>query len=324
LNKTHDYAGIADNQLRTLHHIGVFNGDKPSAGKSGLVNPYDSNEDLNARVRSYLHVNCSVCHVDAGGGNARMELAITTKPEKMNLLGAWPQHDSFGIENAMLVAPGDPRRSLVYQRLSRRGRGQMPPLVSTVRDDKAVALFRDWISSMKPTQAFVRDWKLDELVPALERVRQGRSFDSGRNAFRETGCNQCHRLAGDGGTIGPDLTGVGQRVSPQDLLEAILLPSKKIADGFATCEIETRDGEVITGRIERETERALIVRQAAGTDPPMEIRKSDVRRREMSKISNMPTGLLNSLDEYHVLDLLAYLISDGDSEHAAFRQITPQ
>ena len=157
-------------------------------------------------------------------------------------------------------------------------------------------MFRDWIAGMKPTNSFVRDWNVDELVPALTRVRQGRSFASGRSAFRETGCNQCHRLAGDGGTIGPDLTGVAQRLSSSDLLEAILLPSKKITDGFATCEIETRDGEVINGRVEHETDRVLIVRQTAGTDPPMEIRKADVRRREMSKISNMPTGLLNSLD----------------------------
>jgi putative heme-binding domain-containing protein len=318
LNTAHAYGDVADSQLRTLHHIGIFNGDKPAPGKGTLVNPYHSEEDLHARARSYLHVNCSVCHVEAGGGNARVELSITTKAEKMNLIGAWPQHDSFGIANAMLIAPGDPARSIVLQRISRRGRGQMPPLVTRTIDEKGVALIRDWIASMTPAQKFVREWKLDDLLPGLARLQHGRSADSGRSAFREIGCNQCHRFAGEGGTIGPDLSGIGQRLSPRDLLESVVLPSKEIADGFATCDIETKDGEVINGRIEREDDRILLLRQTTATDPPTEIRKADIRRRAMSQISNMPTGLLNSLEEPQILDLLAYLISDGKSEHPAF------
>ena len=64
----------------------------------------------------------------------------------MRLLGARPQHDTFGIADAMLVAPGAPDRSVLIHRLSRRGRGQMPPLVSNRVDDRAVKLFRDWIA----------------------------------------------------------------------------------------------------------------------------------------------------------------------------------
>ena len=50
-----------------------------------------------------------------------MELGFTTKPERMNLLSARPQHDTFGIDNAMLVFPGDPDRSILHQRMARRG-----------------------------------------------------------------------------------------------------------------------------------------------------------------------------------------------------------
>src|SRR5688572_30660141 len=95
-----------------------------------LVDPYDTAQTLEARARSYLHVNCSVCHFDAGGGNSKMDLRFTVKPERMELFSARPQHDTFGIDNAMLVFPGDPDRSILCQRLSRRGRGQMPPLVT--------------------------------------------------------------------------------------------------------------------------------------------------------------------------------------------------
>ena len=319
LNKVHDYGAVKDNQLRTLQHIGVFTG-KP--GTNILVDPYDSTQNLNARARSYLHANCSVCHVDAGGGNSKMDLRFTVKPERMELFSARPQHDTFGIDNAMLVFPGDPDRSILYQRLSRRGRGQMPPLVSSVVDERALSLFRDWIREMKPEQAFVRDWKLDDLLPSLERVKQSRSFESGRTAFRQTGCIQCHRFASEGGSVGPDLSGVGRRVSPRDLLESIVLPSKTITEGYATTEIETKSGEVIAGRIEREDDRVVIMRPPTATEEMITIRKADIRQRALSKTSNMPTGMLNALDESGILDLLAYLISDGESNHAAFHSRT--
>ena len=319
LDKIHDYGGVRDNQLRTLKHIGVFTGSLPKPSAAGLVDPYDSSQNLDQRARSYLHVNCSVCHVEAGGGNSKMELGFTTKPERMNLFSARPQHDTFGIDNAMLISPGEPERSILYQRVSRRGRGQMPPLVTAVVDDQAVALFRDWIHEMKPEQKFVRDWKLDDLVPLLEQVKQGRSFESGRAAFRQTGCVQCHRFAGEGGSVGPDLSGIGRRLSARDLLESIVLPSNLIAEGYATTEIETKSGEVVTGRVEREDERTVGIRSLVATEEMVTIRKADIRRRGFSQISNMPMGIVNTLSEAQILDLLAYLIAEGDSSHAAFR-----
>ncbi|MEO8429646.1 MAG: c-type cytochrome, partial [Verrucomicrobiota bacterium] len=324
LNKVHDYSGIRDNQLRTLQHIGLFTGSipKPPAELTKLVDPYGPNQDREARARSYLHANCSVCHVDAGGGNSKMELSFTNAQERMNVVGARPQHDTFGIDNAMLISPGDPERSILYQRLARRGRGQMPPLVTTIVDERMVELVRDWIRDMEPKHKFVQDWKMEDLLPALERIKSERSFESGRDAFRQTGCSQCHRFAGEGGSVGPDLTGVGRRLSPHDLLESILLPSKVIVEGYAMTEIETASGEVVAGRIEREDDRVVVLRPVSAIEDSVTIKRTDVRRRALSQISNMPTGILNTLPETQVLDLLAYLVSDGDVEHVAFRSGT--
>jgi putative heme-binding domain-containing protein len=323
LTKVHDYGGVRDNQLRTLQHIDVFTGTLPKPEADRLVDPYDTNQSLDARARSYLHVNCSVCHVESGGGNSKMELGYTTKPERMNLLSARPQHDTFGIDNAMLVFPGDPDRSILYQRMSRRGRGQMPPLVTTIVDERAVALFRDWIREMKPDQKFVHDWKMDELLPSLNKVKEGRSFDRGRAAFRQTGCIQCHRFAGEGGSVGPDLRGCGHRLSARDLLESIILPSKSIAEGYALTEIKTTSGEVVTGRIEREEESVVSIRPLAANEEVVTIHKTEINQRTVSKISNMPPSMLNILDEAQILDLLAYLISDGESAQSAFHSQAP-
>jgi len=322
MNKDHDYAVTRANQLRTLEHIGLFSNALPKNRESRpkLANPYDAAADLEARARSYLHANCSVCHVEAGGGNARMELGFGRDRTKMDLIGARPQHDTFGIDNAMLVAPGDSERSVLLQRISRRGPGQMPPLMTASVDKQAVQLFRDWISQMKPEKAFVRDWQLDDLLPALNDAASGRSFESGKAAFRETGCVQCHRFAREGGSVGPDLAGVGKRLSRRDLLESIVLPSKAIAEQYAATEIETKDGELVAGRVEQEDDKTIVIRTHPQAIDNTVIPKSQVLRRRLSKTSNMPTGMINVLEKDAVLDLLAYLLSDGQASDPLFKR----
>jgi uncharacterized repeat protein (TIGR03806 family) len=311
LNRPHGGATSGENQLATFERLGVFSKPlpKPPGELAKLANPYDSTHDLDARARAYLQVNCSVCHVSAGGGNAKMELGVATERAKMELIEARPQHDSFGIANAMLVAPGDPDRSVLVHRLARRGRGQMPPLVSARVDDAAVELLRSWIATIPPNRPLVQAWKMDDLAPALEELKSGRSVETGRTAFRDTGCAQCHRLGGEGGTVGPDLTDVARRLSTAELLEAIIEPSKKIADEYATWLVQTDDGQTLSGRIDREDERLLVLRETSSTVPPREIDKSTVIARRKADTSNMPAGIVNVLHKHEILDLLAYLLA---------------
>jgi glucose/arabinose dehydrogenase len=115
-----------------------------------LVNPYDKSADLTERAKSYLHANCSICHIEAGGGNAQMELEYRVALDKMRLIDVAPIHHKFGIAEARLVAPGDPDRSVLLHRVSKRGPGQMPQLATNVVDEEAVAMLREWIASLKP------------------------------------------------------------------------------------------------------------------------------------------------------------------------------
>ena len=153
MNKVHNYGAVSDNQLRTLNHINVFKKplSKSPEEYSKLVNPYNPKEPLEARARSYLHAACANCHVHTGGGNARIVLDFTTALDKTYSVGFRPQHDAYGIPDAMLVAPGDPERSILYQRVARRDEGQMPPLATSQPDLQAAQLLYDWISQMKPT-----------------------------------------------------------------------------------------------------------------------------------------------------------------------------
>ena len=115
-----------------------------------LVDPYDAKADLTARARSYLHANCAQCHVEAGGGNAQMELEFTTTLERMRIVDVKPLHHTFGLPDARLVAPGNPERSALLHRVANRDAGHMPPLATSVVDQQAVRLLRDWIAQLKP------------------------------------------------------------------------------------------------------------------------------------------------------------------------------
>ncbi len=114
-----------------------------------LVDPYERKNDLTARARAYLHSNCSSCHVEAGGGNAQINLEYAAALAKMNLIDVRPQHHTFNLTDARLIAPGHPERSVLLHRMSQRKEGHMPPLASSLVDRAAVELMRDWIKQMK-------------------------------------------------------------------------------------------------------------------------------------------------------------------------------
>ncbi len=311
LDQEQSYGAVSDNQLRAWEHAGLFTEPLPDRDDSQtrLVDPYDDQQPLEARARSYLHVNCSACHMEAGGGNAKMELGWNTTKERMNLVSARPQHDTFGVDNAMLVHPGDPERSVLWQRLRRRGSGQMPPVVSRAVDERAVRLFQDWIAQLPPDRPLVKQWTHDDFPSNWEQSMAERSVEAGERHFRGTGCIQCHRLGQEGGVVGPDLAAVGQRLKPAEMLEAILLPSKVIAAGYAGVTIETTDGRLITGRIEQEDAAKLIVRPASSTEPSVVIPITDVVARHPLEISNMPSGTVDVLQQDEIIDLVAFLLS---------------
>lgn len=112
-----------------------------------LVDPYDVSQNLDSRARSYLHANCSQCHVEAGGGNAQINLEAAIPFAKTNMLDE-PRHHRFGIASARIVAPGAPERSVLLHRVSQRGPGKMPQLATEIVDHAAVEMLTEWIREL--------------------------------------------------------------------------------------------------------------------------------------------------------------------------------
>jgi putative heme-binding domain-containing protein len=174
--------------------------------------------------------------------------------------------------------------------------------------------------AVKP-RPFVRKWKVDDLLPVVEKGLRGRDFDRGRRLFGEAQCFACHRFDNEGGSQGPDLTGVSGRFSPRDLLESIIEPSKEVSDQYAAVIITTTRGKTITGRVVNLQGDTLIVNTNMLDPNALEhVNVRQIESKEKSKVSMMPEGLLDTLREDEVLDLVAYLLSRGDRHHKMFKK----
>jgi putative heme-binding domain-containing protein len=171
----------------------------------------------------------------------------------------------------------------------------------------------------KAQRKMVREWKTPDLQPALPSVAKGRDYSRGKSAFTDAQCVTCHRFNGEGGAIGPDLTGVGARYSPADILTSILEPSAVISEQYAAQTFTLKNGDDVSGRLLEEDGDALVVLTDPLAGRKTVLKKGDVASRAISKISPMPEGLVNTFERDEILDLIAYLLSEGRPEAANFR-----
>ena len=160
--------------------------------------------------------------------------------------------------------------------------------------------------------------KIEELIEAGDQdIRQAvsrkLSFLSEGNALRglqlfrssKLACSGCHKMGYVGNEIGPDLTRIGKTRTQEALLEAILYPSSRIEQGYATTKILTSDGQIFNGMITSESDNNIHLQLSA--DRVEIIPKISVEKREISLISIMPHGLAELLSDQDLADLLALL-----------------
>jgi putative heme-binding domain-containing protein len=169
-----------------------------------------------------------------------------------------------------------------------------------------------------PPQGPGRKWTTDEALKLVESELTGRNYKSGRNLFHATSCSKCHRLGGEGGAIGPDLSTAAKKFSMRDMLDAIVEPSKAISDQYGSQQVITEDGRALIGRtVEIGDEYYVYLADAEAK--PVVLKKSEVQELKPSKVSQMPAGLIDTLNENELKDLLAYLMSSGDPNSKMFR-----
>lgn len=130
---------------------------------------------------------------------------------------------------------------------------------------------------------------------------RGEEIFFGRN---EVSCRRCHMVNGSGGEVGPDLSDIGLKKTPDYLLESIVDPNKQIAKGFESVLVATADGQVIHGVLKSEDETTLNLMNKDGGI--IRIPKDEIEDRAVGK-SGMPSDLIKYLTRSDVRDLVAYL-----------------
>jgi len=131
----------------------------------------------------------------------------------------------------------------------------------------------------------------------------------GRDVFQKHAaaqCLRCHTVKGAGGTVGPDLAGIGARQTREQLLEALVFPNKAIAPGFETVVVTLKNGAGYSGIVKSESESELALNTAE--DGVVKLKKADLTRRARG-LSAMPEGLDKLLTPRELRDLVEYLAS---------------
>jgi putative heme-binding domain-containing protein len=121
------------------------------------------------------------------------------------------------------------------------------------------------------------------------------------------------------GLFGPELVQVSARFSRRDILDHILDPSKVVDEKFRFITVTRTDGTQVTGSLESEDDERVKLKPNPLSPDTVEVGKSLIARREVSPVSPMPPGLLNTLKAEQILDLLAFIEAGGDPKHRDFQ-----
>jgi putative heme-binding domain-containing protein len=201
--------------------------------------------------------------------------------------------------------------------------------VATLTDEEKIALqpiLEAEPERKTPLQAlanrsFVKQWSATELFPAIQDgLNSGRSFEKGRRLYGEAGCASCHRFDNEGAAIGPDLTHIAGRFSARDLLEKIIDPSREISDQYGAIIITKKNGETVIGRVGNLNQDTLmVIENMFAPNDFTQVKRQEIESIAPSQLSMMPEGLLDTLEEDEILDLLAFLLSGGQRQNAMFR-----
>ena len=148
----------------------------------------------------------------------------------------------------------------------------------------------------------IAEWKTlltPEVIAAADPLK-------GKTTFTQI-CAACHRLYGEGGAIGPELTG-SDRHNIDYLLGNIVNPSEVIPADYQLTVFTLKDGRVVSGVVPEQNQNSVTVQAAA---EKVTLKLDEIAKRETLPVSMMPEGLLKALGEDKVKDLVAYLMTSG-------------
>ncbi|MCH2200509.1 MAG: PQQ-dependent sugar dehydrogenase [Fuerstiella sp.] len=170
------------------------------------------------------------------------------------------------------------------------------------------ATIRDLFEPFLPEQSRVQ--RLGTTIEPESVLSLNSNVERGRMLFLQsqtTLCRNCHRVFDQGKAIGPDLTGIGARLSRREILINILDPSRKIDPKYQTWLVQTESGQIHSGLLIENTDAVVVIRNSAGKD--VSVSRDDIELLVAQKKSLMPELLLRDATAQDAADLLAFVAS---------------
>jgi quinoprotein glucose dehydrogenase len=139
----------------------------------------------------------------------------------------------------------------------------------------------------------------------------GGDVEKGRRIFREKAdvqCLRCHKCEIGDSQVGPDLTKIGTARDRRYLLESIVQPNAKVAEGFQIVTLTTKDNQMVAGRLMKDEGGKLTIETVDehGKAKPVEVPGDQVKER-LSAPSPMPENIRDQLSRWELRDLVEYL-----------------
>jgi putative heme-binding domain-containing protein len=169
-------------------------------------------------------------------------------------------------------------------------------------DKQIVALVEKHWGKVRPSTAAEKLAEMDRVGKVVDAGKGDAA--AGKLVFTNT-CAKCHKLFGEGGQVGPELTGY-ERDNLRYWLENIVDPSASIRDEYVAFVVETKDGRSLTGIIVAQDKATVSLRQNDGTT--IRLAREQIEDLAASPISLMPEDVLKELKDQQLRDLFAYLM----------------
>ena len=313
LNRTISTEDGEKSQLEHWRGLGLLEGlpaDRNSIAKLPDWREVDQ-ANVGPRARAWLDANCAHCH-SPGGPAIVSGLDLSFDQTQPIRFGVYKPPVAAGRGSGGLqfsILPGKPEESFLLHRVNSTELGvMMPPLGRSLKDNEGSELLNQWIKEM-PVDEALAEAALNP-TKAYQTAVSGGDADRGKILFHQTQkCGSCHRIGGEGGEVGPNLSDVGKRKKPEYLLESLVDPNAEIAKGFQTEVVMTNDGRIVTGIVISEDQYEVVI---ADANDQYKITKAEIEERQKSKVSTMPS-LANILTVEEVGHLIAYLRSLQES-----------
>lgn len=166
----------------------------------------------------------------------------------------------------------------------------------------------------------LKNWKLAELTPALDRLGSGHSYLRGSKLYEAASCAACHSVQEGQPRFAPDLTKLDAKRKPSDILRSMIEPFHEIEEKYQMGKFLLDTGTVALGLVieEDEKEVTLMTDPLANCEPTI-LAQDEIEERYKSDISLMPAGLLDRFTEEEILELVAFVVARGDQDAAVYQ-----